>query len=132
MLAKNFNIKTQIIILRNKVNFDFITEPVTRDINSLIHLKQKHIESLQMEIYSLNISESLQSPKVQEKIKLISGKMTADICADHPNAFWNRKKHIVTLPYEDSFNEADIPTKSRPCQMNFELVDSAKKKLITY
>ena len=58
-----------------------------------------------MEIYSLNISESLQSPKVQEKIKLISGKMTSNICAEHPNAFWDRKKHIVTLPYEDSFDE---------------------------
>ena len=30
----------------NTINFDFITEPVTRDINSLLHLKQKHIESL--------------------------------------------------------------------------------------
>ncbi|KAG5610520.1 hypothetical protein H5410_021801 [Solanum commersonii] len=30
----------------------------------------------------------------------------------HHYAFWNRKKHIVTLPYEEGFSEDDIPTKS--------------------
>ena len=81
-----------------------------------------------MEIYSINISESIRSAKIQEKIKLISGKMAADICADHISAFWDWKKHIVTLPYEDNFFENDIPTKSRPCQINAELVDFCKKK----
>lgn len=41
------------------INFEFIIEPITRDINSFIHLKQKHIDFLQMEIYSMNISESI-------------------------------------------------------------------------
>ncbi|WMV50740.1 hypothetical protein MTR67_044125 [Solanum verrucosum] len=54
--------------------------------------------------------------------------MAIDICADHPSAFWNRKKHIVTLPYEDDFSEENIPTKSRPCQMNTELVEFCKKE----
>jgi len=43
---------------------------------------------------------------------LISEQIAIDICADHPSAFWNRKKHIVTFPYEDNFSEDDIPTKS--------------------
>ncbi|XP_015078462.1 uncharacterized protein LOC107022336 [Solanum pennellii] len=55
--------------------------------------------------------------------------MAADICSDHPSAFWDRKKHIVTLPYEDNFSENDIPTKSRSCQMNAELVDFCKKEI---
>ncbi|XP_049368986.1 uncharacterized protein LOC125833876 [Solanum verrucosum] len=55
--------------------------------------------------------------------------MAIDICVDHPSAFWNRKKHIVTLPYEDDFSEENIPTKSRPCQMNTELVEFCKKKI---
>jgi len=40
-----------------------------------------------------------------------------------PNAFWERKKHIITLPYEKDFNEKQIPTKACPTQMN-----TAKKK----
>ncbi|KAG5600009.1 hypothetical protein H5410_031379 [Solanum commersonii] len=44
-------------------------------------------------------------------------------------AFWNRKKHIVTLPYEDEFSENDIPTKSHPCQMNTELIEFCKKEI---
>ncbi|KAG5585805.1 hypothetical protein H5410_046239, partial [Solanum commersonii] len=55
--------------------------------------------------------------------------MAIDICVDHPSAFWNRKKHIVTLPYEDDFSEENIPTKSRPCQMNIELVQFCKKEI---
>ncbi|XP_049378095.1 uncharacterized protein LOC125842844 [Solanum stenotomum] len=55
--------------------------------------------------------------------------MAIDICADHPSAFWNRKKHIVTLPYENDFSEENIPTKSCPCQMNTELVEFCKKEI---
>ncbi|XP_049368610.1 uncharacterized protein LOC125833493, partial [Solanum verrucosum] len=55
--------------------------------------------------------------------------MTIDICADHPSAFRNRKKHIVTLPYEDDFSEENIPTKSRPCQINTELVEFCKTEI---
>ncbi|XP_070034520.1 uncharacterized protein [Nicotiana tomentosiformis] len=64
-----------------------------------------------------------------EKIKLISEQIAIDICAEHPSTFWNRKKHIVTLPYEDNFSKNDIPTKSRPCQMNAELVEFCKKEI---
>nr|XP_016504812.1 PREDICTED: uncharacterized protein LOC107822758 [Nicotiana tabacum] len=77
----------------------------------------------------MNIFDTLNSTKVQEKIKLIFENIAIDICAEHPNAFWNRKKHIITLPYEDNFSEADIPTKSRPCQMNTKLVEFYKKEI---
>ncbi|KAK4384225.1 hypothetical protein Sango_3080600, partial [Sesamum angolense] len=36
---------------------------------------------------------------------------------DIPNAFWERKKHVVTLPYEKDFKESQIPTKARPIAM---------------
>ena len=43
------------------------------------------------------------------------------ICSEIPNAFWERKKHVVDLPYEKDFNEKEIPTKARPIQMNPEM-----------
>ncbi|KAG5585086.1 hypothetical protein H5410_045520 [Solanum commersonii] len=55
--------------------------------------------------------------------------MAIDICADHPSAFWNRKKHIMTLPYEDNFSKDDIPIKSRTCQMNTKLVEFCKMEI---
>ncbi|KAG5570718.1 hypothetical protein H5410_060484 [Solanum commersonii] len=87
-------------------------------------MKQKHVDYLQLEIFSMNIFDTLKSTKVHEKIKLISEQMAIDICVDHPSAFWNRKKHIVSLSYEDDFSEENIPTKSHPCQMNTELIKS--------
>ena len=52
-----------------------------------------------------------------------------NICSDHPNTFWNIKKHIVNLPYVNNFNENQIPTKARPCQMNKEYLDLCKKEI---
>ncbi|KAK9689535.1 hypothetical protein RND81_09G065500, partial [Saponaria officinalis] len=56
---------------------------------------------------------------------------STDICSDHPNAFWNRKKHIVTLPYEDDFQEDNIPTKARPCQMNADYLALCKNEIVS-
>ncbi|KAG5584358.1 hypothetical protein H5410_044792, partial [Solanum commersonii] len=61
----------------------------------------------------MNIFDTLKFATVQEKIKLISEKMAIDICDDHPN----------------NFSEENIPTKSRPCQMNTELVEFCKKEI---
>lgn len=62
----------------------------------------------------------------------------SQVCTEIPNAFWNRKKHIIELPYESNFDEKKIPTKARPIQMNdrlmkickFEIQDLLNKKLI--
>ncbi|KAK9676273.1 hypothetical protein RND81_11G065800, partial [Saponaria officinalis] len=40
-----------------------------------------------------------------------------------------KKKHIVTLPYEDDFQEDNIPTKARPCQMNAEYLALCKNEI---
>ena len=53
------------------------------------------------------------------------------ICADLPNAFWERKQHIITLPYVTDFNEKHIPTKARPTQMNAELLEYCKIEIQT-
>ncbi|KAG5620262.1 hypothetical protein H5410_005480 [Solanum commersonii] len=111
------------------ISYTFITEPISRDINALIEMKQKHVDYLQLEIFSMNIFDTLKSTKVQENIKIISEQMAIDISVDHPSAFWNQKKHIVTLPYEDDFSKENIPTKSHPCQMNIKLVEFCKKEI---
>ncbi|KAG5619561.1 hypothetical protein H5410_004779 [Solanum commersonii] len=68
------------------ISYTFITDPISRDINALINMKQKHVDSLQLELFSMNIFDTLKSTK-----------------------------YTVTLPYEDDFSKNDIPTKSRPC-----------------
>ncbi|KAG5630956.1 hypothetical protein H5410_002673, partial [Solanum commersonii] len=83
------------------ISYTFITDPISRNSNALINMKQKHVDSLQLELFSMNIFDTLKSTKI-----------AIDICADHPSAFWNRKKRIVTLAYEDNFSEDDIPTKA--------------------
>ncbi|KAG5615884.1 hypothetical protein H5410_015708 [Solanum commersonii] len=55
----------------NEITYSFVTDPVTRDINALINMKQNHMDSLQMELFSMCIFDSLKYAKVKEKIKLI-------------------------------------------------------------
>ncbi|KAG5629491.1 hypothetical protein H5410_001208 [Solanum commersonii] len=81
----NINAKEFSATYKNQdISYTFITEPISRDINALIEMKQKHVDYLQLEIFSMNLFDTLKSAKVQEKIKLISKKMVIDICADHP------------------------------------------------
>ena len=67
------------------------------------------------------IGSQLQKDFIQRKISDFKDLIEKEICADLPSAFWNRKQHLVDLPYENSFDERQIPTKARPIQMNIEL-----------
>uniref|UniRef100_A0A3Q7GK02 CCHC-type domain-containing protein n=1 Tax=Solanum lycopersicum TaxID=4081 RepID=A0A3Q7GK02_SOLLC len=69
------------------------------------------------------ISITLQNPKLQDKIEYLKNQFSLQICGDHPNVFWERKKYIVSLPYEEDFSEDYIPTKARPCQMNSDYLE---------
>ncbi|KAG5573015.1 hypothetical protein H5410_062781 [Solanum commersonii] len=71
----------------------------------------------------------IENPKLQEKIAILKNQFSIDICGDHPNAFWNRKKHVISLPYEDNFIKDNISTKARPCQMNADYLELCKKKI---
>uniref|UniRef100_A0A7N0VGW1 CCHC-type domain-containing protein n=1 Tax=Kalanchoe fedtschenkoi TaxID=63787 RepID=A0A7N0VGW1_KALFE len=115
-----------------KVQFQFITEPQTKvlnEIKDIIFQKYNQINFLKSEVTIHNIEIDLKNPRLIDKIKRLQDILSLEICNDHPNAFWNRKKHIVSLPYEESFKERDIPTKSRPCQMNSEYMELCKTEI---
>ena len=60
-----------------------------------IKAKQNQINFLKQEINIINIDEQLKNPKLQNKIELLKNQIALEICNDHPNAFWDRKKHIA-------------------------------------
>ena len=66
---------------------------------------------------------------MQERIKQIQKHIETNLCSSIPNAFWNRKQHMVSLPYEKDFNEKQIPTKARQIQMSPELLEYCKKEI---
>ena len=59
----------------------------------------------------------------------LENKFQKQICLDLPNAFWQRKQHMVDLPYEKEILEKQIPTKAQPIQMNQELLEFCKKEI---
>jgi hypothetical protein len=66
---------------------------------------------LQNHVSFCSINKQLQNFNLQQKIIDLQNKIEQQICLDLPNAFWNRKQHIVNLPYEDTFSEKLIPIK---------------------
>lgn len=77
------------------LRFDFINKPVRRFLNELrekIDRKNFQLNSLKQEISFLTIEEKLANPRLKRKIDYINNRFSLEICSDHPNAFWNRKK----------------------------------------
>ena len=75
------------------------------------------------------IKNQLSNTILQEKISNLQKEIEKSICSSLPNAFWDRKTHIIDLPYENNFDERNIPTKARPTQMNNEVLNHCKKKI---
>jgi hypothetical protein len=90
---------------------------------NLISAKTKHLNFLQQELKYKKISEQLTDKLIQSKIVAFYDKIIDTVCSDLSNAFWHRKKHIVSLPYVKDFYEKRIPTKARLIQMNAKLLD---------
>ncbi|KAH1148085.1 hypothetical protein GYH30_042981 [Glycine max] len=111
--------------LGRKIIFNFSTKPISRNIN-LIENKINQINFLKEEVSFNNIQIQLGKPQVKERIQSLLNHIESTVCSELPHAFWDRKKHIVDLPYEKDFREKQIPTKARPIQMNEELLQYSK------
>ncbi|RDX71613.1 hypothetical protein CR513_49018, partial [Mucuna pruriens] len=68
-------------------------------------------------------------PQITEKIQSLLKYIRTTIYSNLPHAFWNRKKHMVDLPYEKNFTKKQIPTKARPIQMNEEMLQYCQKEI---
>ncbi|KAG8634083.1 hypothetical protein MANES_17G011850v8 [Manihot esculenta] len=123
-------------VLGQDIIFQFISPINYHDVNlfqqeniSKINNLEKQIKFLKDDLHSVKIEEQLEKPNIQQKIKEIQEQFERDLCSDLPTAFWARKQHIVTLPYESDFKEQNIPTKARPIQMNQEMLQFCKKEI---
>ncbi|KAH1257104.1 Enzymatic polyprotein [Glycine max] len=114
--------------LGRKITFNISTKPISRNINFL-EKKISQINFLKEEVSFNNIQIQLEKPQLKEKIQSLLQHIQSTICSDSPHAFWNRKKHILDLPYERDFREKQIPTKARPIQMNEELLQYYQKDI---
>ncbi|KAG2725090.1 hypothetical protein I3760_01G050200 [Carya illinoinensis] len=115
-----------------KVKFTFATKfeiDTDKSLKSLLLAKTQHLNSLQQEIKYKKISEHLSNPLLQSKIADFNQRLISNVCSDLPNAFWHRKKYVVSLPYVNDFSEKNIPTKARPIQMNSKSLEFCKQEI---
>jgi hypothetical protein len=108
------------------INFQFASKfevDICHRSMNLIFAKTKHLNFLKQDVMYKRIAEQVSDKLLQSKIVAFQSKIVDSVCSDLPNAFWHRKKHIVSLPYVKDFSEKKIPTKARPIQMNAKLLD---------
>ncbi|KAG5606039.1 hypothetical protein H5410_027531 [Solanum commersonii] len=94
----------------------------------VILVKLEHDEFYNRHVIEL-LKEVTDNTLREKIIQLAAGKTSSSTSIPSDKSAFESKKHIVTLPYEDDFSEENIPTKSRPCQMNTELVEFCKKEI---
>ncbi|XP_075097900.1 uncharacterized protein LOC142175220 [Nicotiana tabacum] len=87
------------------------------------------VENLKREIKSLKQNQMICDHRITQIEKINSPVEKSN--DKNKGIFENNieEKPISFIPYEDNFTEDDIPTKSRPCQMNAELVEFCKKEI---
>ena len=118
-----------------QILFEFVKGVELKEINqlqdhiNLLQQKQQEIKFLRKEIQYKKKEENLKSKQLQERIKQVQKQIENNLCSSIPNAFWNRKQYMVSLPYEKDFNEKQIPTKARSIQMSLELLEYRKKEI---
>jgi hypothetical protein len=114
------------------IKFHFVSrfDSVINQLNfNLISAKTKHLNFLKQEVKYKKIAKQLFDKLLQSKISAFNNKIIDTVCSELPNAFWHRKKHIVSLPYIKDFSEKKIPTKARSIQMNVEILDFCQKEI---
>jgi len=118
------------IKMGTEVKFTFASRlDIELDRLNLVTAKTKHLNSLKQELKYKRIAQQLSDKLLQSKITVFHDKLVKTVCSELPNAFWHRKRHIVTLPYIKDFSENKIPTKARPIQMNAETLEFCQKEI---
>ncbi|KAI8535201.1 hypothetical protein RHMOL_Rhmol10G0155500 [Rhododendron molle] len=114
-----------------QVVFKFLTPPEQMHLQQINYFdsKKNHLKYLQDEIANELVEHQLTTDQLSQRIVKFKEELEATVCSNLPSAFWYRKKYIVSLPYIKSFNESQIPTKSRPIQMNHELMETCKREI---
>ena len=69
--------------------------------------------------------------RIEEQLKIskLKKRFEKKVCSEFFNAFEERKRHSISLPYEEGFIDKKIPTRARPIvKWTNNILITAKKK----
>ncbi|XP_047266245.1 uncharacterized protein LOC107865634 [Capsicum annuum] len=104
-----------------------LSDEIHNQVYNLLYTSDE-VEKLKREIISLQQNQMITDHRLL-KIEETTNFSTSSSKGKEKDLEHSRKKHIVSLPYEENFSEDKIPTKSRPCQMNTNLVEFCKTEI---
>ncbi|GAV81254.1 hypothetical protein CFOL_v3_24712 [Cephalotus follicularis] len=122
-------------LFQQKILFTFNEKPITKEIDLLktFSLFKEHsvkmIEAKENHLSNKKLENQLQDSQIKEKIDSLQNNMINNLCSNLLDASWHRKHHMISLSYEKNFNEQNIPTKTKPIQITYELMRYCKKEI---
>ena len=131
-----FTVNSRGIISRGNL-FEFITPIKTKELKSIQESEEEFINLLNQKNSQIKLlQKEIKYEKIEQQIKTYSSEILKiekeflkEVCAEVPTAFWERNSFEVGLPYEEGFEERNIPTKAKPVQMNKEILEHCKKEI---
>ncbi|GAV92364.1 LOW QUALITY PROTEIN: zf-CCHC domain-containing protein, partial [Cephalotus follicularis] len=90
-------------LFQNKILFAFNKKPITKEIDLLktFFLFKEHsikmIETKENHLSNKKRENQLPDSQIKEKILSLKNNIIKNLCSDLPNAFWHRKRHMVSL-----------------------------------
>ncbi|GAV65079.1 Peptidase_A3 domain-containing protein [Cephalotus follicularis] len=118
-------------LFQQKILFTFNENPITKDINLLktFSLFKEHSVSIiktkenqwKQELSNKRFKNQLQNSQIKEKILSLKNNIIKNLCSDLPDAFWHRKRHMVSLPYDRPRRKEPVNVCSaalKPCTLS--------------
>ncbi|GAV92073.1 hypothetical protein CFOL_v3_35457 [Cephalotus follicularis] len=122
-------------LFQQKILFAFNEKPIIKEIDLLktFSLFKEHsikmIEAKENHLSNKKLENQLQNSQIKEKIGSLKNSIVNNLCSDLPDVFWHRKRHMLSLPYEIFFTKHNIPNKTKPIQMTYELMKYCEKEI---
>ncbi|GAV86787.1 hypothetical protein CFOL_v3_30213, partial [Cephalotus follicularis] len=105
-------------LFQQKIQFTFNEKPITKEVNllktlsifkkyyvNLIKTKENHFYFMKQEVSNKKLEQQIQTSQIKEKINSLKHNIINNICSYLPDAFWHRKRYMVSLPYEKDFTK---------------------------
>ncbi|GAV92203.1 hypothetical protein CFOL_v3_35584 [Cephalotus follicularis] len=91
-------------LFQQKILFTFKEKPITKEVNLLktLSIFKEHSINLIKDLSNKKFEQQLPASQIKEKINPLRNN---NFCSDLLDAFWHRKRLMVSLPYEKDFAE---------------------------
>ncbi|GAV86227.1 RVP domain-containing protein, partial [Cephalotus follicularis] len=112
-------------LFQQKILFTFNKKSIIKEVNLLktLSIFKEHSINLVKDLSNKKFEQQLPASQIKEKINPLRNNIINNFCSD---AFWHKKRHMVSLPYQNDFTEQNHCKKEIQELLNKKLIRPSK------